>query len=117
MKHGLTCLVAALGLIGFCRAQSGPPAINLTEGDVSLVQIELAPKSLPKLVIYFSKRKLSEFQELILENYGQPVSIISHGRLVAKPVIESQLLYKRNMITLRFPDLDAAVEAAQLLMP
>ncbi len=117
MKQCLTYIIAVLGLIGYCRAQAAPPVFNLADGDVTLVQIELAPGNLPKVVIYFTKQKLWEFHELILENLGQPVSIVSNGHLVVKPVIESQLLYKRRMVTLRFPDLDAAVKVAELLMP
>ena len=103
--------------LGTASAEPAPDTFHVTKGDVSLVHVELAPDTPPKVVIYFSKPKLTEFRELILANHGKPVSIYSDGQLVVSPVIESELLNKRPMVTLRFNDVESATRVAALLMP
>lgn len=116
MNKGLICV--ALAVIGMGAAWAQNPVLNLAPGDVERVQIELVPNDpSPKLIVYFSKQKLLELQDIILANYGQPVSFVTNGQVIVEPLIQSQLLYKKRTVTLQFPNVKAALKTAEMLVP
>ncbi len=116
MRNFLPSLVVSLVVTGFCWAAPANPVLDISPGDVSLVQIELTPDAAPKVVVHFSNSKLLELEQIILANYGKPVSFVSNGKIVVEPLIQSQLLHKRRTVSLRFPDLKSASLAADQLM-
>lgn len=109
---GLLFLAAA----GFSPAQ-GVATLALTPKDIRYVQIQLTPGDHPKVDIYFTKKKLAETHELITANLDRPFNIVMDGKLVATPRIKHPLYYKKQFVTLGFPDLASAVEAARILVP
>ncbi len=115
MKTSIACLVLAAGLLAHGTAHAQNPRLDLAPGDVRLVQVELVPGDPAKVVVHFSKAKLAELQKLILANYGKPIAFVSRGQVIVEPVVESELLNKRRIITLRFPDFDSAAKVAAQL--
>jgi len=109
---------ALMALLGMGIAWAGNPVLTLRPGDVERVQIELVPdEPSPKLIVYFSKAKLLELQDIISKNYGQPVSFVTNGQVIVEPIIQSQLLYKKRTVTLQFPNVKAALATAEKLVP
>jgi preprotein translocase subunit SecD len=119
LRRSKICVILgflAAATLGLSHAQD-LATLSLTPKDIRYVQIQLNPGDHPKVDIYFTKKKLAEAHELITANLDKPFNIVMDGKLVATPRIKHPLYYKKQFVTLGFPDLDAAVAAARTLVP